>query len=748
MKNRLREGDQLISRHSGSVWTVRSELRGRLRLVSEDLWNNKDLGVDLQRVVAHHPEVAYIRLNLLAGSMLLEHVALTHWRRQTVQALLNQLDDDQTPQLPLAIEQRQNGPLLRLSLASLLLVGQTTLAPPWIWPLALLLLPTLLLPILGDLRHELRGRKLPRESLSVAWYSALILRGELGTIATELALENGTKMLQGPIDQAESYGENLSHELQRWLDQATFLLDGGELPPKRISLLQRGDRIRLDVGDMVPLDGYIVAGEAVVSKHLLDGETSLIPVGPFQALPMGALVVQGSLVFKLNQELSEQPVYSQLLNLSPQESPPWGIDRARKLHRQLMPALLGTGVFSLLLGHPHQAASLMQFDPINDWQLSASVAYLGAQNLCSGWGVRLRQGTVLDRLCQCRTLVIAEGAICFGIERELLKVVSLHENYSQDAILEIVAGFRRFAKPDTISLFPLQSLLVQHDLEPRPIEDIEPAGIYGLRGRLNSQRVWLGGGELLKDLGIQRPHDMPQQFGLHWTFVLVGQQVVGGLLFRDQLKHHVSRSLRRLRHNGWRLHLVSTWHGDMLDSIARQLKLPANSVHPSVDLTQRMTLIRDFDRGDGPVAYLGSALVDSGAFAEADIALAVSDGATSLPAEMADIILPAQRLDRLVDCVTLAEDIGSNNRLNFYLTLLPHASAVLLSFVISLDPLIAVLLTDMPMLLVEINNLKTYNHLRNEHRLGWKAQRKRTSRRRPSTRALQGARSRQLVGNE
>ena len=747
MKQRLRQGDQLISRLSGSVWTVRSELRGRLRLVSGDLRDNKPLAADLERGVAHHPEVACLRLNLLAGSMLLEHVALTHWRRQTVQALLDQLDNDQKLQPPLAIEQRHNGPLLRLSLASLLLVGQTTLAPPWIWPLALLLLPALLLPMLRDLRHEWRARRIPAESLNLAWFSTLILRGELGTMATELAVENGRKMLQGPLDQAGSYGEHLSHELQRWVEQATFMLDGGDVTHKPISMLLRGDRIHLEDGHMVPLDGYIVDGEAVVSKRLLDGETALIPVRPFQALPMGALVVRGHLVFKLNQELSEQPVYSQLLNLSPQEHPPWGIERARTLHRQLMPVLLGTGVFSLLLGHPHQAASLMQFDPINDWQLSASVAYRGAQNLCRGWGVRLRQGAVLDRLCQCRTLVISEGAICFGVERELLDVVSLDGDYSQDALLEIVAGFRRFAKPDTISLFPLQSLLIQRDLEPRPIDNLETAGVFGLRGRLNSQRVWLGGGELLKDLGIQRPHAMPQQRGLHWTFVLVGRQIVGGLLFRDQLKHHVSRSLRRLRRNGWRLHLVSTWHGDMLDSIARQLKLPANSVHPSVDLTQRMTLIRDFDRGDGPVAYLGSALVDSGAFAEADIALAVSDGTLSLPAEMADIILPAQRLDRLVDCVSVAEDLGSNNRVNFYLTLLPHASALLLSFVISLDPLIAVLLADVPMLLVEINTLKTYSHLRSEHHLGWKAQRKRTSRRRPTTRAPQGDRSRQLVGN-
>jgi manganese/zinc-transporting P-type ATPase C len=747
MMERLRQGDQLVCVTSGTVWTVRSEMRGRLRLVNRHLQNNGTWETRLQLLAANQPEVAYLRVNLMAGSLLLEHVGLTHWRRLTVQGLLDQLEDWAEQDHPGRAEQRPSGPVLRLSLAGALLLGQVSLAPPWLWPLALGLLPPLLLPLLRELGHAWDSRKLPRESLDLAWYSTLILRGELGTVATELAMENGSQVLQGSLDQGGNYDEILSQELHRWLDEASFTLEDGQSTPSPIALLRRGDRIRLNPGDVVPLDGYIVDGEAVVSKHLLDGENAQMAVRPFQALPVGVLVVEGHLVFKLNQDLSEQPIYNQLLNLNPQEHAPWGIERARRLHRQMMPMLLGGGVISLLLGYPHQAASLMQFDPINDWQLSASVAYRGAQNLCRGWGVRLRQGAVLDRLCQCRTLVISEGAICFGIQRELLGVVSLHNDYSHDALLEIVAGFRRFMQPEAIPLFPLQNLLLQRDLEPRPIADLEPAGCFGLRGRMDGKRVWLGGGELLKSLNIPRPLEMPQQRGLHWTFLLVEHQVVGGLLFRDQLKRNVSRSLRRLRRHGWNLHLVSTWHGDMLESVARQLKLPSDSVHPSVDLSQRMTLIRDFDRSDGPVAYLGSALMDSGAFAEADIALAVSDGTLSLPVEMADIVLPAQRLDRLIDCVSVAEDIGANNRHNFYLTLLPHASALLLSFVVQLDPLIAVLLADMPMLLVELNNLQTYNHLRSHHRLGWKAQRKRTSRRRPTTRAPLGARARQLAGS-
>lgn len=735
MRQPLRPGDQFLANGGETAWTVRSALPGRLRLVSSSLRDNAAAGARLQLLASHHPEVARLRVNLWAGSLLLEHISLKPWRRRSVQTLLDQLTADPAvaavaPLTAAPSTPAPRGPLLRLTLAGLLLLAQSSLSPTWGLPIAALLLPPLLIPLLRSIRQEWKHGELPRESLDLAWYATLLLRGELGSVATELAVDNGSQMLQGPIHRAGSYSQALSEQLQRWMEQVRFPLEDPHTQPKRIAQLCRGDRLRLGQGDVVPLEGFVVGGEAMVSKRLLDGETALIGVRPFQPLPVGVQVVQGALVFKLSQELAEQPLYDQLLHLSPQDHPPWGIERARRLHRQLLPVLLGSGLFALLLGRLHQAAALMQFDPINDWQLSASVAYRGASTICNGWGVRLRQGAVLDRLCQCRTLVIAEGAICYGVQRELLDVVSLHGDYDSNVLIEIVAGFRRFLQPDSIALFPLQMLLQQRDLEPRPVQEPQPAGPFGLRGRIQGQRVWLGGGALLNSLRIPRPEAMPQQRGLHWMFVVIERQVVGGLLFRDQLDRDVSRSLRRLRHHGWRLHLVSTWHGDMLDSLARQLRLPPGSVHSSMDLKQRMQLIRDFDRSDGPVAFLGSALMDSGAFAEADIALAVTDGSLSLPAEMADIVLPSRRLDRLLDCVNLSATIGANNRQNFYLTLVPHSAALLLGLVVLLDPLIAVLLADLPMLVVEINNLRTYNALREHHRIGWKAERKRSTRRR------------------
>lgn len=156
--------------------------------------------------------------------------------------------------------------------------------------------------------------------------------------------------------------------------------------------------------------------------------------------------------------------------------------------------MLGSGLIALGLGRSHAAAGLMQFDPMNDWQLSASIAYRGVRQLMAEWGVSLRRGNVLDRLANCRVLVVSEGSICFGINRSILEMHSLDSQYSVNSLIEIVAGFRIFSSPESIPLFPLQLLLKEKDLEPRHVESVKAVEGCGLNGVVSGLNMYLGGG--------------------------------------------------------------------------------------------------------------------------------------------------------------------------------------------------------------------------------------------------------------
>ncbi len=748
MNTILKVGDSICSPLSGYVWVVRSALPGRLRLSNIQLSVSSKFQESLEFAASDSVHVDFIRINLHAGCIVLLNHSFLSWSFDEVQDLFNCVDYSSQQNSSLVIQNSSNrGALVRILIASGLFVLNPFFLQAWFLPILFLLLPPLFLPFLLNLKRDIANRKIPVDSLDLFWLTSLLVRGEYGGFATEIALDNSNQLLQGQISSNISYGEELCLELQRWQNEVTFLLAPPQLGEKHLNDLRSGDRILIAKGGMVPLDGYIVSGSGVVSKHLLDGDSAQINVESFQPLPLGVMVVQGEIVLKLTQSLTDQPIYQQLLDLAQHHPAPWGIEKARVLHRQLLPVSLGCAFAALLLGRTHAASALVQFDPINDWQLSASIAYRGVRKLFAGWGVSLRKGFVLDRLADCHILVVTEGAICFGLNRAILEMRSLDGDYNVNTLVEMVSGFRRFAFPEAIPLFPLQMFLKENDLEPRQVDNLISVGGCGLNGNISGLDVYIGGGALLRFLNIPRPLSMPQVKDRHWLFIIVNSVVVGGLFYEDHLDKEVVRSLQRLRHNGWHLHLVSTWHGDTLDSVARQLKLSPEMVHTALNLNDRMELIRSFDRAASPVAFIGSSLVDSGAFAEADIAIAVSDGSFSLPIEMADIVLPAKRLDRLIDCAAVSGDIASNNRRNFYLIMFPHSAALLLSLLLLLDPLLAVLLADLPLLLVEFSNLSTHRNMQDKHRGGWRSQRKRTSKRRSTNRAPQGDSSLNKLGS-
>jgi cation transport ATPase len=708
---------------------------GRLRLVWDGLANPMNPTATIQRLVSEHPNIARVRVNQLAGSLLLEHVHGIWWRRSQVQKLLDTAASEAATQSSLSRSQSHpnQGPLVRLQGAVLLLLGHWLLADIWLVFLLVVLLPPLLLPMLLGLRHRIKRNGLPADALDLVWFGTLILRRKWGGLATELAMDNASKVLQGKINQSPSNGEGIRKEFLSRLQQRLFPLQPPQGGEKLLRDLCGGDQILLRQGDIVPLEGMVVSGSGWVSQRLLDGDITLVAVQGLQRLPFGVELVEGEIVFQLTQELAQQPIYQDLSHHDAPQGALWGIERARILHQQLIPVVLGAGLSALAIGQVNAAASLMQFDPFRDWQVSASVAYRAACQLLEGWGVLLRRGMVLDRLAECRTLVISEGAVWHSKNRLLLEIRSLVEGFDDNLLLQIAVGLRQHGPLEAIPLDALHSILQNMGLQPCAVENLKPCLDVGIEGLWMGQRVGLGGELLLSQLGIARPDSMPSMAGMHWVFVLVGTEVVGGLLFQDQLDPGVRRSLRWLRRNGWQVHLVSNGVGDTVDWLIGTLKLSPEAVHTALDFSQRQELLCNFDRREGPVAYLGSSLVDAGALVTADIALAMADGSLALSSELADLVLPAKRLDRLVDCVAVAEDIGANNRQNLYLILVPHSAALLLSVLLLLDPLLAILLADVPLVLAELHNLHTYSHLQQHHRLGWRALRKRKAKHRHAT---------------
>jgi cation transport ATPase len=91
--------------------------------------------------------------------------------------------------------------------------------------------------------------------------------------------------------------------------------------------------------------------------------------------------------------------------------------------------------------------------------------------------------------------------------------------------------------------------------------------------------------------------------------------------------------------------------------------------------------------------------------AAADVAVALDDGIVPLTSLLADLVIPSERLDRLADCVALARQARRLNRTNLALVAGPHLLALVLNLLRPLNPLVSILLTDLPLLAAELQTL-------------------------------------------
>jgi len=106
-----------------------------------------------------------------------------------------------------------------------------------------------------------------------------------------------------------------------------------------------------------------------------------------------------------------------------------------------------------------------------------------------------------------------------------------------------------------------------------------------------------------------------------------------------------------------------------------------------------------------PIAMLGCSAIDGLNLAQADLSIELLSRDRGLSSANADLVVRPEALGNLVACQTLALDAAQRHRRNLALVLVPHISVVLLNLLLPINPVLAVLTVDLPVLLAELGRI-------------------------------------------
>ncbi len=428
----------------------------------------------------------------------------------------------------------------------------------------------------------------------------------------------------------------------------------GALEEVDLDAVEPGDRLVVRKGDVVPVDGTIVEGTAVLDQSALTGES--LPIRQQVGDPaMSGSTNAGEAFHLMAARRAAESTYAGIVRLvaAAQRS---RAPMSRLADRYAMVFLAATialaGAAWLVSGDPIRAVAVLVVATPCPLILAVPVAIVSGLSRAAKHGILIKGGQALETLARVRALVIDKtGTLTHG--RARIVATKVLAELPADELLRLAASLDQASKHVLAQTIVEEAhnrglaLMVPRDVVETPGEGVE--------GRVDGRRVIVGGLRFVRgklaDADVSRLR-AGQPPGSAAVAVGIDGKLAGVLILADELRAGTEALLRELRALGVeRIVLATGDRRDVAEMVVRGLSIDAVRSELSPD---QKTLVVLSERKNGPVMMIGDGVNDAPALAAADLGLAMGAKGAAASAEAADVVLLVDQLDRVVPAIKIA----------------------------------------------------------------------------------------------
>ena len=494
-----------------------------------------------------------------------------------------------------------------------------------------------------------------------------LLRGEVGLdlvagLSISAALAFGETLAAGVValmyaggQLLEDFAANRARADMRALlarvPKTALRYQDGHLEEVAIDAIRPGDRLLIRQGDIVPVDGRISSGKALLDLAALTGESV-----PSRALE-GAAVQSGarSLDTAFDMEAlkpASTSTYAGIVRLV-EAAQAAKAPMARLADRYALAFLLVTlalagGTWALTGDHMRMLAVLVSATPC-PLILAVPVAIVSGMGKAARRGVLMKGGPVLETMARASTLVIDKtGTLTRG--RAALSAIRPTGQLPEDEVLRLAASLEQASAHVTAASI----VEAAHDRGLRlsfPQKVRETAG-EGLAGEVEGQNVVVGGHDFVArqiGLTLDRPAHTP---GMALAAVAVSGRLAGHLLLADAVRQETPAALASLRAAGIsRIVLASGDAQAVVDRVGGDLGLDV--LRGGLTPPEKVAIVLE-ERRNGITLMVGDGVNDAPALAAADVGISMGATGSAAATESADAVLLVDDLTRLAEGLSAA----------------------------------------------------------------------------------------------
>ena len=531
------------------------------------------------------------------------------------------------------------------------------------------------------------SRRLEVEVLDALSIGVSLLRGDFGTAGSVMFLLNLGSLLEEWT--REKSLDDLARSMALNVDKVWVRSQGTEvLVP--LTKVRSGDEVVVRSGNMIPLDGTVLEGEAMVNQAALTGESMPVRKAEGSTLYAGTVVEEGECVFIAKAEGGSNRYDKIVAMIEESEKLKSSTEnRALVLADKLVPWCLGATVVTYLLTrNVTRAISCLMVDFSCALKLSMPLAVLSAMRECGSYHITVKGGKYLEALSQADTIVFDKTGTLTRATPQVVEVVPF-SGCNERKVLQLAACLEEHF-PHSMANAVVRAAKERGISHEEMHSEVEYIVAHGIASRVGGQRVVIGSHHFVfEDEKCTIPTAEQQKFdalkpAYSHLYMAASGQLVGVICISDPLRPEAAAVLNGLRALGIRNTVMMTGDSERTAAaIAKQVGV--DRFFAEVLPEDKANFVQQAKAEGHTVVMIGDGINDSPALSAADIGIAINSGA-AIAREIADVTIKADSLEELVALKAIANSLQKRVHANYRFVLTFNSALIALGALGILQP--------------------------------------------------------------
>ena len=474
--------------------------------------------------------------------------------------------------------------------------------------------------------------------------------------------------------------------------------------------VQVGDRIVVRTGGVIPLDGKVVAGEAMVNQASITGEPLAVRRAEGGYVYAGTVVEEGDCTICVEKSAGSGR-YDRIIRMIEESEKLKSAteDHASHLADQLVPYSLGaTALVWLLTGNMTKALAVLMVDFSCALKLSMPIAVLSAMKEASDHHLSVKGGRFLEAVSEADTIVFDKTGTLTRAEPKVAQVVTFGGNEEAD-MLRLAACLEEHYPHSMAKAVVAEAARrgLRHEERHSRVEYLVA---HGISSSVDGQKVVIGSHHFVFEdehcvipAGEQAKFDALPDTYSH-LYLAVSGVLAAVICIEDPLREEAPEVIRRLKDAGFTKVVMMT--GDSERTAAAVAKrVGVDEYYSEVLPEDKAKFVEEAKAQGRKVLMVGDGINDSPALSAADAGIAISDGA-EIAREIADITVGADDLNQILMLKKLSDSLIKKINRNYRVIVGFNSALIALGVTGVIQPTTSALLHNTSTLVISLESMK------------------------------------------